>query len=150
MDKLTNTLQLEDKNFSIDISTNDPLAWKMAMLLEAAFSKGTSSIEDIATKYGYTREYFYQVLQKFKEHGSEGLRNKSPGPKKNYKRTEVVTKQILRQRFLDPQANCGVIAQKLKQVGYDVSQRSVERTIHEYGLQKKGFIGKILKKMSGL
>lgn len=149
MNKLTNTLKLEDKNFSIEITTNDPLAWKMAMLLEAVLGKG-SSIEDIAAKYGYSREYFYQVLKKFKEHGSEGLRNKSTGPKKNYKRTEVVTKQILRQRFLDPQANCGVIAQKLKQVGYDVSQRSVERVVNEYGLQKKGFIGKILKKMSAI
>lgn len=89
------------------------------------------------------------MLQKYKEHGSEGLRNKSPGPKTNYKRTEVVIKQVPRHRFLDPQANCGVIAQKLKQAGYDVSQRSVERTINEYGLQKKGFIGQILKKMSG-
>lgn len=149
MKKKANTIQLEGKNLSIEISPNDPLTWKLTMLLEAAFNQGSSSIEDIATKYGYTREYFYQVLQKYKEHGSEGLRNKSPGPKTNYKRTEVVIKQVLRHRFLDPQANCGVIAQKLKQAGYDVSQRSVERTINEYGLQKKGFIGQILKKMSG-
>ncbi len=71
-----------------------------------------------------------------------------PGPKRNYKRTEVVTKQVLRYRFLDPEANCGVIAQKLKQAGYNVSQRSVERVINEYGLQKKGYIGQILKKIS--
>ncbi len=147
MDKITSAIQLEGKTLSIEINPNDPLSWKLTMLLEAAFNQGSSSIEDIAAKYGYSREYFYQVLQKFKELGSEGLRNKNPGPKKNYKRTEEATKQILRQRFLDPQANCGVIAQKLKQTGYNVSQRSVERTINEYGLQKKGFIGKILIKM---
>ncbi len=148
MKKNASTIQLDGNILSIEISPNDPLAWKLTMLLEAAFNQGSSSIEDIAAKYGYTREYFYQVLQKYKEHGSEGLRDKSPGPKTNYKRTKVVTKQIIRHRFLDPKANCGVIAQKLKQTGYDVSQRSVERTINEYGLQKKGFIGQILKKMA--
>jgi arginine repressor len=30
-----------------------------------------------------------------------------------------------------------VIAQKLNQTGFKISQRSVERTITEYGIQKK-------------
>jgi len=148
MAKNTETIQLGSNSLSIEISSHDPLVWKMSMLFEAVLSKEGSTIEEIAAKYGYTREYFYRVLQKFKDKGSEGLRNKLPGPKTNYKRTEVVTKQVLRQRFLDPEANCEVIAQKLKQTGFDVSQRSVERTILEYGLQKKGFIGQILKKMA--
>ena len=149
MNKKTGTVQLGSKALSIEISAQDPLAWKLAMLFEAALDKESSTIEEIAARYGFTREYFYQVLHKFNDKGSEGLRNKNPGPKTNYKRTEVVTKQVLRHRFLDPKANCGVIAQKLKQAGYHVSRRSVERTINEYGLQKKGFIGEVLKKMSG-
>jgi arginine repressor len=48
----------------------------------------------------------------------------------------VVT-QIIRHRFLDPEASSDVIAQKLRQTGIKVSQRTVERTITEYGLQKK-------------
>jgi hypothetical protein len=41
-----------------------------------------------------------------------------------------------------------VIAQKMKQSGHDVSQRSVERTINEYGLQKKGYIRQLKKQMT--
>ena len=35
-----------------------------------------------------------------------------------------------------------VIAQKLNQMGHKVSKRSVERTITEYGLQKKRLINR--------
>ena len=41
------------------------------------------------------------------------------------------------QRFLDPQASTAVIAQKLRQTGLPISNRSVERVIAEFGLQKK-------------
>ena len=40
-------------------------------------------------------------------------------------------------KFLDPLADTAVIVQKLNQIGYRVSKRSVERTITEFGLQKK-------------
>jgi hypothetical protein len=45
--------------------------------------------------------------------------------------------QVIRHRFLDPQASPDVIAQKLRQTGFEISTRSVERVISEYGLQKK-------------
>jgi len=45
--------------------------------------------------------------------------------------------QIIRLRFLDPDGSPSIIVQKLKQMRIDVSLRSVERTIQEYGLQKK-------------
>ena len=51
-------------------------------------------------------------------------------------------------RFLDPEANSEVITQKLKQFGYSISQRSVERIIGEYGLQKKGYIKQIRQMLS--
>ena len=49
MKKKANTIQLEGKNLSIEISPNDPLTRKLTMLLEAVFNQGSSSIEDIAT-----------------------------------------------------------------------------------------------------
>jgi hypothetical protein len=52
-------------------------------------------------------------------------------------RTPNVVTQIIRHRFLDPDAGAEVIAQKMRQTGVGVSRRSVERTITEYGLQKK-------------
>jgi transposase len=131
---------------TLEVSPQDTLLWKLSMILEAAHPDSRqTTIEAIAAKYGYTREYFYQVLEKLKTQGSQSLADRPTGPKTLYKRTPEVTKQILRHRFLDPEANCEVIAQKMRQTGYKVSQRSVVRVIGEYGLQKKGYIKQIRK-----
>jgi transposase-like protein len=136
--------QIINFNGVVDLTINarDSIAWKLSMLLEAALSKDIT-IEEIARKYNYTREHFHVIYRKYKEGGSIALADKPQGPKRNYKRTEEVSKQIIRHRFLDPEASCEVIAQKMRQAGYDISQRSVERTIQSYGLQKKGYIKQI-------
>jgi hypothetical protein len=59
------------------------------------------------------------------------------GPKTDYRRTEQVVRLVIRHRFLDADASPQVIAQKLRQAGLSISQRSVERIIADYGLQKK-------------
>ena len=117
------------------INQEDSLALKIAMLVE-----GTSTdmkIEDLAKKYGYTREHYYHLKRLFEKSGSAGLIDKKSGPKENTKRTEAVNNQIIRFRFLDSDSSSAVISQKLKQMGYKVSARSVSRTIAEFGLQKK-------------
>ena len=48
-----------------------------------------------------------------------------------------VVRQVIRHRFLDPEASPAVIAQKLSQAGWIISIRSVERVIEQFGLQKK-------------
>ena len=83
------------------------------------------------------------MIDKLKKQGSHGLQDRSTGPKTNYKRTSEATKQVIRHRFLDPEASCEVIAQKMNQSGHPISQRSVERIVQEYGLQKKGYIKQI-------
>ena len=88
-------------------------------------------------KYGYTEQWYYKLLKIYKEKGSEGLIEKKRGSNKQPVRTEEVTNQIIRLRYLDPLAKTEVIVQKMKQNGYKVSKRSVERTITEYGFQKK-------------
>ena len=128
---------------SLTVSPSDSAAWKFSMLMEAA-SQNSRTIEEIANSYGYTREYFYEVKKRFDTGGLEALKDKVKGPKSNYKRTKIIDKEIIKHRFLDPEANCEVIAQKMNQAGFTISQRSVERTINEYGLQKKGYI-KLLK-----
>jgi hypothetical protein len=59
------------------------------------------------------------------------------GSHRNHVRSAENDKLIIRLRFLDPDSSPGVIAQKLTQKGHKISTRSVERTIIEYGLQKK-------------
>jgi len=133
------TEKIINGKFSLTIKPTDTTAWKLMMLIDAATSK-EESIAQIADNYGYTREYFYVIKNDFEDKGSQALSDKAMGPKRNYKRTDEIEKQIIRHRFLDPDANSEVIAQKMNQTGHIISQRSVERTINEYGLQKKGYI----------
>ena len=90
-----------------------------------------------AVKYGLSRPRYYQLLKNFHEGGTPALRSHKRGPKGPSVRTEEVVKQVIRHRFLDPDASADVIAQKLRQTGFPVSTRSVERIIEQVGLQKK-------------
>lgn len=118
----------------LKIDPDDKVSRKLLMLIEGTFGIGVrKSIE----KYDYTEQRFYQLLKAFQKNGSDALIDKKRGPKENSKRDEKTIQQIIRYRFLDPDASAAVISQKLKQTGNPVSERSVERTIQEYGLQKK-------------
>lgn len=139
MKKNCSQIKITSSRMSLEIDPSDTVLWKLAMLFDAIHNPDTT-IEDIASKYGYKRETFYQIFDKLKTGGSRSLENKPCGPKHNYKRTNEATKQAIRLRFLDPEANSEVITQKLKQIGFSISQRSIERIIGEYGLQKKGYI----------
>src|SRR5262249_27403013 len=90
-----------------------------------------------AQKHGLTRQRYYQLLKLFRERGALALQGQKTGPKTNYVRTEELERQVIRHRFLDPDASVDVIAQKLRQAGFVVSTRSVERVVEQYGLQKK-------------
>jgi transposase len=119
----------------LKINNDDTVGLKLAMIFENQCLGVQAKI--VAQKYGISRGRFYQIKNAFKIGGSESLREKKKGPSKNYKRTESIVNQIIRMRFLDPDITVGVITQKLKQMGFNISQRSVERTITEYGIQKK-------------
>jgi len=77
------------------------------------------------------------LLHAFREHGAASLKSERRGPRTNYRRTQQVVRQVIRHRFLDPEASAEVIAQKLRQCGEQISIRSVQRIISEFGLQKK-------------
>ena len=62
--------------------------------------------------------------------------SKPRGPKRNYRRTDEVVRQVIRHRFLDAEASADVIAQKLRRPALP-SAHSVERVVADYGLQKK-------------
>jgi hypothetical protein len=118
----------------LGIKEDDRTANKLLMLVEGAYGIG---VQRSAKKYGYTEQRYYQLKKEFMKHGSEALADKKRGPKGNRVRVQDVEKQIIRLRFLDPKSDAAVISQKLGQMGMAVSERSVERTITRYGLQKK-------------
>jgi transposase len=117
------------------VPTGDEITPRLIMLLEGE-CEGLGPIE-AARKHGLTRQRYYQVLNRFKEGGALALQAQRRGPKTSYVRTDEVERQVIRHRFLDPDASADVIAQKLRQAGFAISTRSVERVIEKYGLQKK-------------
>lgn len=118
----------------LNIQSNDKATIKLLMLIEGTYGIG---VKKCIQKYGYTEQRYYQIKKEFMTRGSDALNDQKRGPKQKHVRKEQIDMQIIRMRFIDPQANAAVIAQKLNQMGIKISKRSVERTITQYGLQKK-------------
>jgi transposase len=120
---------------SLPVIASDEITRKLAMLIEGQ-CEGLGPSQ-AARKHGYTKQRYYQLLHAFQAQGSAALCSQPRGPKRNYRRTGELVRQTIRHRFLDPEASPEVIAQKLRQTGFVISTRSVERVIAQYGLQKK-------------
>jgi transposase len=129
------TLQLQGPEGTLAVLEDDEITLKLAMLYEGQ-CEGLGATA-AARKFGYTKQRYYQLLQAYSEKGAFALLSNKRGPKTNYRRTDEVVRQVIRHRFLDPDASAEVIAQKLKQGAWEISIRSVERIIEVYGLQKK-------------
>jgi hypothetical protein len=127
--------QLVGQQGALPLVDHDALTRKLAMLIEGQ-CEGLGPTE-AARKYGYTKQRYFQLLHAYEQQGAAALHNKPRGPKRNYRRTPEVARQVIRHRFLDPQASADVIAQKIRQTGFPIRTRSVERVIADYGLQKK-------------
>ena len=120
---------------SLPVAQTDEVTRKLAMLIEGQCEGLGASLA--AKKFGYTKQRYFQLLHAYQEQGSAALSSRPRGPKRNYRRTDELVRQVIRHRFLDPEATADVIAQKLRQTGFPISTRSVERVIADYGLQKK-------------
>jgi transposase len=120
---------------TLTVPENDQVSRKLAMLIEGE-CEGLGPTQ-AAEKFGYSKQRYFQLRKSFCESGIAALQNRITGPKSNYRRTSEVVRQVIRHRFLDPDADPKVIAQKLRQAGWTISTRSVQRIIADYGLQKK-------------
>ena len=117
------------------VPATDEITPRLLMLVEGE-CEGLGAAKS-AEKHGITRQRYHQVLKRFEKGGALALQPQKRGPKTNYVRTDELERQVIRHRFLDPDASVDIIAQKLRQSGFPVSTRSVERVIEKYGLQKK-------------
>ena len=129
------TQSLIGSHGALDITDNDEVTVKLAMLIEGE-CEGLGPIK-AARKFGFSKARYFQLRQRYREKGAMGLLCKQRGPKTRYRRTGELIRQVIRYRFLDPDMSADVIAQKLRQTGFVISTRSVERVIADYGLQKK-------------
>jgi hypothetical protein len=120
---------------SLPVRPEDETARKFLMIIEGeCLGLGPGAA---ARKYGYTRQRYHQLRALYRGKGLAALHSDKRGPKGATRRTDESVRQVIRHRFLDPKASAEVIAQKLRQTGWALSARSVQRTISEYGLQKK-------------
>jgi hypothetical protein len=117
------------------VPAEDEVTRKLAMLIEGE-CEGLGPIA-AARKFGFSKQRYFQLRELLREQGASALLSQKRGPKRNYRRTDELVRQVIRHRFLDPDATVEVIAQKLRQTGFQISTRSVERVIGEIGLQKK-------------
>ena len=129
------TVVIQGAGGTLEIGAQDKVARQLAMLMEVKLTG--LSVSEAAQKYGYSERRYYQIQEAFKLGGSEALQPQKAGPKSNHIRTPKVEPLVIRHRFLDPDANAAVVAQKLRQTGTKISERSVSRIIEEYGIQKK-------------
>jgi hypothetical protein len=120
---------------ALKISPNDEVARKLAMLIEGE-CEGIGPIR-AAEKFGYSKQRYFQLRQAFERHGTAALKSRQRGPRRNHRGPDELTRQVVRHRFLDPDASAEVVSQKLVQCGWTTSTRSVQRVIAEFGLQKK-------------
>lgn len=120
---------------SLIVREGDELTRKLSMLIEGE-CEGLGPTR-AAEKFGFSKQRYFQLRAAFLEQGALALQSQKRGPKTNYRRTSEVVRQVIRHRFLDPDASAEVIGQKLSQSGWAISTRSVHRIIEEFGLQKK-------------
>jgi hypothetical protein len=119
----------------LDVRVNDEVTRKLLMLIEGE-CEGLGPLQ-AAAKFAFSKQRYFQLRAAFAERGSAALQSQKRGPKTNYRRTPELVRQVIRHRFLDPDASPEVIAQKLVQSGWTISIRSVERVLADYALQKK-------------
>jgi transposase len=120
---------------SLAVRDDDEVTRKLSMLIEGE-CEGLGPLQ-AARKFGFSKQRYFQLRAAFMEAGAAALHSRKRGPKTHYRRTAEVVRQVIRHRFLDPEASAEVIAQKLTQSGWEISIRSVQRVFEEFGLQKK-------------
>jgi len=120
---------------SLAVAATDEVTRKLAMLIEGE-CQGLGPLA-AAQKFGFSKQRYFQIRRAFLADGAPALQNHRRGPKRPSRRTDQAVRQVIRHRFLDPEASAEVIAQKLRQTGCPLSTRSVERVIADFGLQKK-------------
>lgn len=129
------TRQLKGEHGVLAVGEDDEITLKLAMLIEGE-CEGLGPLK-AAEKYGFSKQRYFQLRGAYKREGAVALQSQPRGPKRPFRRTDELVRQVIRHRFLDPDASPDVIAQKLRQAGFVISTRSVERVIADYGLQKK-------------
>ena len=93
---------------SLPVPKDDEVTRKLTMLIEGE-CEGLGPLQ-AASKFGYSKQRYFQLRTAFVELGAASLHSRKRGPKTHYRRTAEVVRQVIRHRFLDPDASAEVIA----------------------------------------
>ena len=119
---------------ALQLRPDDRVAQDLALLLEGETSG--RPLENVLSEYGCSRSSYYARLDRFNQHGLAGLLQRLPGPRGPWLRTLEVVRLIVTSRLEDPERSAATIAGALQARGARVSQRSVERTLSQFGLTR--------------
>lgn len=102
------------------------------------------SVSGAARRFGYTRESFYKILERFKSEGILGLADRKRGRKGPVKLTGEILEFVHTQRKADPQLSGARLAQMVaERYGVELHRRTVEKAAREAsGSQKKTKVGR--------
>lgn len=139
-------IQGETPARSFTINSEDVVQWRYEMIRESSLSR--QPIEHICHKYNYSRDMYFYYKGKFDAQGMLGLVDQKPGPHKPSKRTDAADRRIIEVRFKQPHLNMYEIAHQMQQEGFDISSRSIARTLAEHGLGLKKTKGRPQRNIS--
>jgi transposase len=130
----TTTKTIRGPGGELPLRSEDEVALDLAMLIEGETSG--RALEEVLAEFGRSRSTYYEKLKRFRDQGVEGLIAKPTGPRNAWRRPLEVVRFIVRARLRDPAVSAVAIAQQLLQGGHEVSVRTVERTLTQFGLTR--------------
>jgi transposase len=128
---------------ALPLVDGDEAAVDLAMLIEGETSG--KPLDLVLEEYGRSRSTYYDKLRRFRERGTTGLLALPPGPRSAWRRPLEVIRFIVTARLRDPDRSAVQIASDLERLGHEVSVRSVERTLTQFGLTKAPRTGSITR-----
>ena len=120
-----NQQQLVGNSGSLTVPEHDEITRKLSMLIEGECDGAGPN--RAAAKFGFSKQRYFQLRTAFLEQGALALLSHKRGPKTNYRRTAEVVRQVIRHRFLDPEASAEVIAQCEAAAAERKAQQDAER-----------------------
>jgi len=134
MSKTSAAHEISGPGGKLPLRPDDEAALDLVMLIQGETSG--RQLDEVLTEYGRSRSTYYEKLRRFREQGLEGLLSRPPGPRSAWRRPLEVVRFIVTARIRDPERSAPAIAEDLARLGHQVSVRSVERTLTQFGLTR--------------
>jgi transposase len=134
MTKSSAAFEIAGPGGRLPVRPEDEAALDLAMLIQGETSG--RPLDEVLAEFGRSRSTYYEKLRRFRDQGLEGLVSRPPGPRTAWRRPLEVVRFIVTSRIRDPERSAPEIAEDLTRLGHQVSVRSVERTLTQFGLTR--------------